>query len=77
MRNPVLAGILSLLLPGAGQIYNGRLRVGLMWLGVSFIMWLLAFPTFGLTAIAFHAISGWCAYSYAKDHPVRELGTGY
>ena len=78
MRNPMVAGILSLLIPGIGQIYNGRIGVGIAWLAVSFIMWVLAFPTFGLTAVAYHAISGWCAYSYAKDHPVRhQLSTGY
>jgi TM2 domain-containing membrane protein YozV len=78
MRNPTLAGILSLLIPGVGQIYNGRLGVGLGWFAVSIIMWFMAIHTFGLTAIAYHAISGWCAYSYAKDNRVRgELSSGY
>jgi len=77
MRNPVVAGILSLLIPGVGQMYNGRIGVGLGWLGVSFLMWLLSFSTFGLTGLAFHGISAWCAYSFAKDNPVRRLSAGY
>ena len=28
MREPWIAGILSLLVPGVGQIYNGRILVG-------------------------------------------------
>jgi TM2 domain-containing membrane protein YozV len=78
MRNPMLAGILSLVIPGVGQIYNGRLNVGLAWFAVSIVMWLLSIPTFGLVGLAYHGIAGWCAYSFAKDNPVRgELTTGY
>ncbi len=29
MRDPLLAGILSFLLPGVGQIYNGRVLIGI------------------------------------------------
>jgi TM2 domain-containing membrane protein YozV len=77
MRNPFLAGVLSLLIPGVGQMYNGRFNVGAMWMVASIIMWLLSIPTFGLIGIAFHGIAGWCAYSFAKDNPVRQLSTGY
>jgi len=78
MRNPMLAGVLSLLVPGVGQIYNGRVGIGATWLAVSVLMWILSIPTFGLVGLAYHGISGWCAYSFAKDNPVRgELSTGY
>jgi len=32
MRDPVLAGILSLIIPGVGQLYNGRILAGILWL---------------------------------------------
>ena len=32
MRDPVLAGFLSLLIPGVGQLYNGRILAGILWL---------------------------------------------
>jgi TM2 domain-containing membrane protein YozV len=68
MRNPVIAGVLSLLIPGLGQIYNGRILVGVIWMLVFGISWIGSVGLFGLIV---HAISAWCAYSYAKDHPVR------
>jgi TM2 domain-containing membrane protein YozV len=77
MRNPVVAGILSLLIPGVGQMYNGRVGIGAAWLSVSILMWLLSFSTFGLVGLAYHGISAWCAYSFAKDNPVRRLSAGY
>ena len=35
MRDPILAGFLSLLIPGVGQIYNGRVLIGIIWLVVT------------------------------------------
>ena len=32
MRNPLIAGTLSLLIPGLGQIYNGRVLIGIIWM---------------------------------------------
>ena len=32
MRDPVIAGVLSLIIPGVGQIYNGRVLAGILWL---------------------------------------------
>jgi TM2 domain-containing membrane protein YozV len=32
MREPWIAGILSFFLPGVGQIYNGRIVIGILWL---------------------------------------------
>jgi TM2 domain-containing membrane protein YozV len=68
VRNPLLAGILSLLIPGLGQIYNGRIVTGLIWLVLFLTGWI---GTGGLLGWVVHLIAAWCAYSYAKDHPVR------
>src|SRR5918993_442194 len=32
MRDPVLAGILSLIVPGVGHLYNGQFLAGALWL---------------------------------------------
>ncbi len=32
MRDPGLAAILSLIIPGVGQLYNGRILAGILWL---------------------------------------------
>jgi hypothetical protein len=68
MRDPMLAGILSLLIPGLGQIYNGRVLIGIIWLIVTGVSWI---GSAGLLGWVVHLIAAWCAYSYAKDHPVR------
>jgi TM2 domain-containing membrane protein YozV len=68
MRNPVVAGILSLLIPGLGQIYNGRFVIAIIWMLVFGVSWIGSVGIFGWII---HLISAWCAYSYAKDHPVR------
>jgi TM2 domain-containing membrane protein YozV len=68
MRNPLIAGTLSLLIPGLGQIYNGRILVGIIWMLVFGISWIGSVGWFGLII---HVISAWCAYSFARDHPVR------
>jgi TM2 domain-containing membrane protein YozV len=68
MREPLVAGLLSLLIPGVGQIYNGRILVGIIWLVLTGVSWIGSAGLFGWVV---HLISAWCAYSYAKDNPVR------
>ena len=66
-KSPALALVLSLF-PGIGQIYNGRVFVGIIWLILTGFSWI---GSAGLLGWVFHLIAGWCAYSYAKEHPVR------
>ena len=68
MRDPVLAGILSLLIPGVGQLYNGRILAGILWLIFTPGFWIGTGGTLGWIC---HLIAAYTAYSYAKDHPVR------
>ncbi len=68
MRNPMLAGILSLLIPGLGQLYNGQILWGVLWLVLTGVSWI---GTAGLLGWVVHLIAAWAAYTYAKDHPVR------
>lgn len=72
MRNPSLAAVLSLIVPGVGQLYNGRIIAGILWLLalVTIIpgFWL---GTGGILGAACHIIAAYTAYSYAKENPVR------
>ena len=31
MRDPFIAGLLSFVIPGLGQLYNGRVLAGILW----------------------------------------------
>ena len=68
MRDPVLAGVLSLIVPGVGQLYNGRILAGILWLIFTPGFWLGTGGTLGWVC---HIVSAYCAYSYAKEHPIR------
>jgi hypothetical protein len=46
-RSPLLAGALSLILPGAGQIYNEQYVVGGLWMAAEIAMYLGAFAYAG------------------------------
>ena len=68
MRDPLLAGFLSLLIPGVGQIYNGQIISGIIWLVLTGISWI---GSAGLLGWLVHLIAAYFAYSYAKEHRVR------
>ncbi len=69
MRNPWIAGVLSFLIPGLGQIYNGRIIIGIIWLLVTGVSWI---GSMGFLGLFVHLIAAWCAFSYAKDNPFRK-----
>jgi TM2 domain-containing membrane protein YozV len=68
MRDPGLAGLLSLIVPGIGQLYNGRILAGLFWLIITPGFWIGSGGTLGWIC---HLVSAYTAYSYAKEHRVR------
>jgi TM2 domain-containing membrane protein YozV len=67
MRNPGTAGVLSLIVPGVGQFYNGQFLWGLVWLIITPGFWL---GSGGLLGWVCHIVSAWLAYNYARKHPV-------
>ena len=67
-RDPMLAGILSFLIPGAGQLYNGCILSGILWLLLTGVSWIGSAGTLGWIC---HLIAAYFAYRYAKEHPVR------
>jgi TM2 domain-containing membrane protein YozV len=68
MRDSRLAAVLSLIVPGVGQFYNGRILAGILWLILTPGFWI---GTGGTLGWIFHIISAYTAYKYARDHPVR------
>jgi TM2 domain-containing membrane protein YozV len=68
VRDPGLAAVLSLIIPGVGQLYNGRILAGILWLIITPGLWIGTGGTLGWIC---HIISAYTAYSYARDHRVR------
>ncbi len=68
MRNPGLGAVLSLIIPGVGQIYNGRILAGILWLIITPGLWI---GSGGLLGWICHVVAAYTAYSYARDNPVR------
>lgn len=60
---PGMAAVLSVLLPGLGQVYAGRLVPGALWfLATAFGYWAVLVPGFLI-----HALCVWSAYQSAKE----------
>jgi TM2 domain-containing membrane protein YozV len=68
MRDPFLAGLLSFIVPGVGQLYNGQILAGILWLIFTPGFWI---GTGGMLGWLCHIIAAWMAYSYASSHRVR------
>jgi hypothetical protein len=62
-RNAGLAAVLSLIIPGVGQIYNGDFLRGIFWLIITPGFWVF---TAGLFGWPFHLVSSYTAYRRAK-----------
>lgn len=68
MRNPLTAAILSFLIPGLGQLYNGKILRGIFWLIVTPGLWV---GTGGVLGWVCHLLSAATAYGYASKFPSR------
>jgi len=66
MRNPGTAAVLSALIPGVGQLYNGQILWAIFWLIITPGLWI---GTGGLLGWMCHIISAYTAYTYAQRHP--------
>jgi TM2 domain-containing membrane protein YozV len=63
MTKPGNAAVLSFLIPGLGQIYNGKFLRAIFWLIVTPGVWI---GTGGVLGWVCHVISAYTAYTYAK-----------
>ena len=63
MSRPGVAAVLSLIVPGVGQIYNGDILRGLFWLVITPGFWL---GTGGCLGFVCHLIAAATAFSRAE-----------
>jgi TM2 domain-containing membrane protein YozV len=67
-KNPGIAAVLSAIIPGIGQFYNGDFWRGIFWLIVTPGLWI---GSGGLLGWIFHVISAVTAYNRANWHNRR------
>jgi serine/threonine-protein kinase len=72
-NRPGVAALLSLMVPGLGQIYNGDFLRGIFWLIVTPGFWIGSAGAFGWP---FHLISSYTAYRRAQRQAVSTVGAG-
>lgn len=61
--SPGIAAVLSVFLPGLGQLYSGRLLAGGLWfLATGFAYWAVLLPGFLV-----HGLCIWSAYHSARE----------
>ena len=71
VRNPGLAAVLSALIPGLGQFYNGDFLRGIFWLIVTPGLWIGSGGTLGWIC---HVIAAFTAHRRArKKNAARTL----
>ena len=66
MANPILAAILSFLIPGLGQIYAGDMQKGLIFIVIWVVLLIVGFFTAFLTTIINLIFSIYAAYDGYK-----------
>ena len=64
LRHPGTAAVLSLVVPGVGQIYNGDFLRGIFWLIVTPGFWL---GTGGMFGWICHLVAAYTAHRRAND----------
>jgi TM2 domain-containing membrane protein YozV len=61
--SPGLAAVFSVVIPGLGQVYNGRLIPGALW----FLGTAIAYSAVLLPGFLIHAACVWCAYQGGEE----------
>lgn len=64
MNKPGNAAVLSLIVPGVGQIYNGHFWRGIFWLIITPGFWI---GTGGILGWVCHLVSAYTAYRRAQE----------
>jgi len=73
MSRPGIAAVLSFVIPGLGQLYNGDFFRALLWFGFAVLLGItLGITTMGVASVIYHLFCAWAAYSRAEDKFGRE-----
>ena len=67
-----LAGLLSFIIPGVGQVYNGRWIWAVVWLLITPGLWI---GTGGFMGWVCHFMSAYQAYTYGADNAEKKENT--
>jgi TM2 domain-containing membrane protein YozV len=68
MSRPGIAAVLSFVIPGLGQLYNGDFFRALLWFGFAILFHITLFvTTMGIASLLYHVFCAWAAYSRAED----------
>jgi TM2 domain-containing membrane protein YozV len=76
-NKPIISGVLSLLVPGLGQAYNGHMNKGAVMFVIAIIIWfVLSFVFYFLHIIylLWALFAAYDAYMEAKGKPVWKFG---
>jgi TM2 domain-containing membrane protein YozV len=63
LPHPGVSAVLSFIIPGVGQFYNGRFWRGIFWLVITPGLWIWTAGTVGWIC---HIIASYTAYRYAE-----------
>jgi TM2 domain-containing membrane protein YozV len=73
MSRAGIAAVLSFLIPGLGQLYNGDFFRGLLWFGIAIVFHITLFvTTMGIASLLYHLVCAWAAYSRAESKYGKE-----
>jgi len=65
-HTPGISAVLSLIIPGMGQVYNGKFLRALFWFIITPGLWI---GSGGMLGWICHLISAYTAYNYVKNPP--------
>lgn len=68
MKNPGLAAVLSAVIPGLGQLYNGQILWAVLWFIITPGLWI---GSGGFLGWICHVLSAYQAYRHALRHPTH------
>lgn len=71
-KSPIVAGILSLFIPGLGQIYNGQVGKGFLCIVLTVILFILIFLLIGILLYPIWILL--CAYDAYKTAQIINEG---
>ncbi len=68
-KNAKIAGVLSFIIPGVGQLYNGTYFRAALWIALTPVLWIGSAGLFGWIC---HAISAYTAAKYRDKKDLSE-----
>ncbi len=72
MSKPGIAAVLSFLIPGLGQVYNGDFFRGFLWFVIAVVLGVSLFvATMGTVSLVYHLLCAWAAYKRAEKRQRR------